>query len=101
ASALADADECEYLPPGIGRCVRVVLGLAIEEGVRGIRVDDDPVLNASVSQRPVVLVAYFRRDRLVRAAEDGEDRTCEARRQVGLCRSSRALLPTREAIEAD
>src|SRR5574338_6811 len=81
--ALFRPDEVEHLAPGIGRCVRVLLELAVEEGVRRTLVDDETVLDARRRERAIELVARLGRDRGVIAAEQPEHRAAETRRLVG------------------
>src|SRR4029077_12049946 len=92
-------DERERAAPRVLGRVRELLLLAVEEAVRCAVVDDDLMLDARSGERTIERRVVVRRDALVVAGLQGEDRARD--RVDALARACPAPRPGRRAVEAD
>src|SRR5207244_9341252 len=96
------AHERLHAPPRVGRVLRELRLLAVEEAVRGARVDRRVVRDARLAAGGLELVDRALRDALVGAAEDRQHGARVAGDRVdGLGAIRPALEPERPAVEPD
>src|SRR6185295_19702208 len=96
------ADEGLHALPGVGRGVRQLGELPVEEAVRGARVHLHVVLDVGLLERGVELIDVRLRNTLVGAAEERLDRRLVAAHRVDRLGTIRpALEAERPAVEAD